>query len=592
MPARERGWFCSDTEDLKDGLLRVRSCSKQVRALQYILAHSLLVADLLYPAADKIQISRVGNTMNNVNNYPVQAFPPLLRDAITAFHEDTLIPVEMIGSTVLAAVALALQPLIDVASPFGNKKPEPCSLYFLILAKSGEGKSPARECIMEPFENFAAQMHAEYEALFDVYKKDHAIWSSKEKALNRNFQKAAKQGGDSDVEELLLREHQAAEPAKPRAFEMFYEDATPEGIIQGLKEYPYAGVFADEAITFFTGHLKNNLGLLNKIWKNEPLSLSRKKEGSIRLNAYLTFLLMVQPEIFEEYLEKNGKRAVSSGFLARFLFTNTASTIGQRRINLNQERSKNALDALFEQFNHFLQKQKERFYDDSIQKQTLALSDNAKKLFEERINQYQLSIGENQPREHIAEFVSKTGNHAIRIAALFSDQSKELIPESTLKDAFTITEWHLNQADRYFYVLSEQYQLQQDVYELFDWIKTRFNNPKGTMKVIANQFGGIQDVNLKEWQPFLKNELETHGPARLRKVERLTPVLNQLIQLGLIVTICYPPQRALYIAARYTDAYNYIRPHNPFFPNYNLVDYSNNSAAPLNGYDPNRLQWN
>lgn len=529
--------------------------------------------------------------MNNVNNYPVEAFPPVLRDAITAFHEDTLIPVEMIGSTVLAAVALALQPLIDVASPFGNKKPEPCSLYFLILAKSGEGKSPVRECIMEPFENFAAEMHAEYEALLDIYKKDYAIWSSKEKALNRNFQKAAKNGGNSDVEELLLREHQAAEPTKPRAFEMFYEDATPEGIIQGLNEYPYAGVFADEAITFFTGHLKNNLGLLNKIWKNEPLSLSRKKEGSIRLNAYLTFLLMVQPEIFEEYLEKNGKRAVSSGFLARFLFTNTASTIGKRRINLNQEKSKNALDALFDRFNLFLQKQKERFYDDTVQKQTLALSDNAKMLFEERINQYQLSIGENQPREHIAEFVSKTGNHAIRIAALFSCLSKELIPESTLNDAFTITEWHLKQADNYFYTLSEQYQLQQDVYALFDWIKNRFNNPKGTMKVAVNQYGGTQDVNLTAWQPFSKNELETNGPARLRKIERLRPVLNQLIQLGLVVTICYPPQRAIYIAAAQSDVYGYIYPLNPFFTSFNQVDYRNNTTPPLSGYDFTRLQW-
>lgn len=584
--------ICSGTEDLNEWLLRVRSCPAQGRSLQaeYSLTRFWWsVCFILLKIKSRFAVWAI--KMNNVNNYPVEAFPPVLRDAIIAFHEDTLIPVEMIGSTVLAAVALALQPLIDVASPFGNKKPEPCSLYFLLLAKSGEGKSPVRECMMEPFETFAAEMHAEYETLFDAYKKDHAIWSSKEKALNRNFQQAVKNGGEGETEELLLREHRDTEPEKPREFEMFYEDATPEGIIQGLSEYPYAGVFADEAITFFTGHLKNNLGLLNKIWKNEPLSLSRKKEGSIRLNAYLTFLLMVQPEIFEEYLEKNGRRAVSSGFLARFLFTNTASTIGQRRINLNQEKSKSALDALFNRFNYFLQKQKERFYDDTIQKQTLALSDNAKMLFEERINQYQFSIGENQPREHIAEFVSKTGNHAIRIAALFSCQSKEDIPESTLSDAFTITEWHLNQADRYFYVLSEQYQLQQDVYELFDWIKNRFNNPKGTMKVTTSYYGGFQYVNLKQWQPFLRNELETHGPARLRKAERLLPVLNQLIQLGLIVTICYPPQRALYIAMAGTNAYGNIVALNNFFPQYNLVGYRNNATPPLSGYDSNRLQW-
>ncbi len=529
--------------------------------------------------------------MNNVNNYPVEAFPPFLRDAITAFHEDTHIPIEMIGSTVLAAFALALQPLIDVASPFGNQKPEPCSLYFLVLAKSGEGKSPVRECIMEPFEHFAAEMHAEYEALFDVYKKDHAIWSSKEKALNRSFQKAAKYGGDSDIEELLLREHQAAEPTKPRAFEMFYEDATPEGIIQGLKEYPYAGVFADEAITFFNGHLKNNLGLLNKIWKNEPFSLSRKKDGNIRLNAYLTFLLMVQPEIFEEYLEKQGRRAVSSGFLARFLFTQTASTIGQREINLNQEKSKSALDSLHRGFNSILQEQKKRFYDGSDTKKTLALSDNARRLFKDKISEYQLLTGDNQPLKHIAEFVSKAGSHAIRIAALFSFSSKEGISESTLKDAFALTEWHLNQADRYFYVLSEQYQLQQDVYALFDWIKNRFNHPKGKMKVVASYYGGTRDVELEPWQPFSKNELETHGPARLRKIERLTPALNQLIQLGLIVTLCYPPQRALYISVAQTGANGYITPLYPFFPMFNVVDCRNYATPPLSGYDLTRLQW-
>lgn len=140
-------------------------------------------------------------------------------------------------------------------------------------------------------------------------------------------------------------------------------------------------------------------------------------------------------------------------------------------------------------------------------------------------------------------------------------------------------------------MLSEQYQLQQDVYELFEWIKNRFNNPKGKMKVVVNQYGGTQDVNLKPCQPFLKNELETHGPARLRKIERLTPVLNQLIQLGLIVTICYPPQRALYIAIAGTSPYGNIFALNVFFTQYNLVDSRNNATPPLNGYDFNRLQW-
>lgn len=527
--------------------------------------------------------------MSNSNNYPVDAFPAVIRDVITALHEDTQIPIEMIGSTVLAALSLALQPLIEVSSPFGSNKVEPCSLYFLTLAKSGEGKSPLRDRIMAPFDEFVLQMQKEYEDLHNAYKEDYAIWASIEKALNRSLQKASKDGEDSEEEEIRLREHLSTKPEKPRAFEMFYEDTTSAGIVQGLREYPYAGVFSDEAILFFTGHLKNNLGLINKIWKNEPISLTRKKEGSIRLNAYLTFLLMVQPEIFDEYLEKNGKRAVSSGFLARFLFTNTMSTIGQRNVNLNQEKSDRALDVLFEQFNALLERQKIRFYDDSLPKETLTLTDNAKNLFKDKVNQFQFNIGKNQPWEHISEFVSKASSQAIRIAALFSYPSKDGISDSILNDAFTIAEWHLNQAERYFYTQSKQYQLQQDVYILFGWIKKHFANPVGSMKFVNQQTRQPQEIKLQPGQPFLKNEIEMYGLAKLRKVEELNPVLNQLIGLGFIMTIHYPPSRALHIAMVNIDSLNNISAVNaPYI--YNIVHFKNNVESVLNNYDFTKLQ--
>lgn len=528
--------------------------------------------------------------MSNSNNYPVDAFPAVLRDVITTLHEDTQMPIEMIGSTVLAALSLALQPLIEVRSPFGSNKVEPCSLYFLTLAKSGEGKSPLRDRIMAPFDEFVLQMQKEYEALHDTYKEDYAIWASIEKALNRSLQKASKDGEDSEDEEMRLREHLSTKPEKPRAFEMFYEDTTSAGIVQGLREYPYAGVFSDEAILFFTGHLKNNLGLINKIWKNEPVSLTRKNEGSIRLNAYLTFLLMVQPEIFEEYLEKQGKRAASSGFLARFLFTNTVSTIGQRKVNLNQEKSDRALNVLFEKFNEFFNTQKKRFYDNSLPKEILTLSDNAKSLFENKTNHFQYNIVKNQRWEHISEFVSKASSHAIRISALFSCYSKDDISESTLNDAFTITEWHLNQASKYFYTQSNQYRLQQDVYMLFDWIKRHFVNPKGSMKFLNNQTGQFQEIKLQAWQPFLRNEIEIYGPAKLRKADQLTPVLNQLIGLGLIVILQYPQSRALYIAVASADQFGNVFALNSV-GQCNITHYKNNVEPVLNNYDPTKLQW-
>lgn len=529
--------------------------------------------------------------MSNPNYYPVNAFPILLRNVINALHEDTQMPLEMIASTLLAATSLALQPLIDVASPYDKSKNEPCSLYFLTLAKSGEGKSPLKERIMRPFDDFVAQMQAEYDELQEAYEQDHSIWSSKEKALNNHFQKVLTKGDDAKDEERRLREHQATKLTKPKRFEMFYEDATPEGITQGLQDHPYAGIFADEAITFFTGYLKNNLGLLNKIWKNEPISLSRKKEGTTRLNASLTFSLMVQPDVFNHYLEKNDRHSISTGFLARFLFTNTISTIETRKINLNQEKSEQALAPLFELFNQFFIKHKQHFYDRSLPKKTLHLSEDASKLFEKKINQYQSNITKNQCWEHIPEFVSKAGNNAIRIAAIFECKSEQEISEQGLNNAFSIVEWHLNQASQYFYILSPQYQLQQDVYALFDWMVVHFINPTGKFK-FKNTINPTQEIALQPWQPFPKSELLQLAPSRLRKVERLNEVLEQLIGLDKITEIQYSHSSTVYIAVLAINKnINERVALNPSNTNYAQIEHPKSKEKLLNNYVSDRITW-
>lgn len=526
----------------------------------------------------------------SASDYPVDAFPKVLRDPMTAIHEDTQIPIEMIGSTLLAAAALALQPLINVGSPFSSGKTEPCSLYFLVLAKSGEGKSPLYDLILRPFNKFVSEMKEEYDVRMEQYKIENDVWKTRKKGLSLELQKASRKGGDSEAEASRYRAHLSTEPEKPRNFEIFYEDTTQAGIIDGLRAYPYAGLFSEDAITFFTGYLKDKLGLLNKIWKNEPFSLSRKKEGSIRLDAFLTILLMVQPEAFEVYLDKNGKLALSSGFLPRFLFTPSRSTIGKREIKLNQNKTKEALEVFFSEITRLLNLQKGRFYDDTIPVKTINLTETARNLFQEKVNQHQENTVPEKSWEHIPEFVSKAGNQAIRIAAMFSYLAHdESVHERTLNDAFTITEWHINQTARYFYSSSRQFQLQQDVYDLFDWINKRFVNPKGVMRV-QNNFGGIQDVKLMPGQPFMKNDFGTSGLFRLRRVANLEPVLNELIGLGLVVTIKYPPVNTEYIAMASYDASGNPHALNPPF-GYFIVKSRTMVPQVLENYDHTKLQW-
>lgn len=109
------------------------------------------------------------------------------------------------------------------------------------------------------------------------------------------------------------------------------------------------------------------------------------------------------------------------------------------------------------------------------------------------------------------------------------------------------------------------------------------------MKCVNQQTGQPQEIKLQPGQPFLKNEIEMYGPAKLRKVEELNPVLNQLIGLGFIMTIHYPPSRALHIAMVNIDSLNNISAVNaPYM--YNIVHFKNNVESVLNNYDFTKLQ--
>ncbi|MEN3752104.1 DUF3987 domain-containing protein [Mangrovibacter sp. SLW1] len=314
--------------------------------------------------------------MHNLQHYPrqkvpcpVDAFPDIMKDAIVTLHEDTHLPVEMISSTILAAAALTCQGFIDVLSPYGNV-PEPCSLYFLTLADSSEGKSTLYHRIMSPFESFADEMKAEYQEKQKDYIKHLTRWKVKESALKSALRKAIRDG-DSDEEAFFSEQLDAHQDNRsgihglkqPGKFNLIYEDVAFRALMDGLRDQPSAAVFSSEAITFFKGRLKSHLGLLNKAWGGEVYSYHRADEDDTELKARLTLMLLVQPGTFDNYLRNNGKEAGDSGFLSRFLFTRTHSTQGTREGNLNYDKSNAALNKFHNRVSELLQEQKDWFRD-------------------------------------------------------------------------------------------------------------------------------------------------------------------------------------------------------------------------------------
>ncbi|MFS7159299.1 YfjI family protein [Serratia proteamaculans] len=511
---------------------------------------------------------------SNPAGYPVNSLPPLLREVIQRLYEDTQIPIEMIGSTVLSAASLTCQSLIDVIQPHSYSEPEQCSLYFLTIAASGEGKTTIFKPIMKPFYEFSAEMKRDYQHKLVKYKKLYDVWKTTKQALDSKLKQAVKNNQDSPAAESEIAAHLEDEPQKPKCLNILYEDATPKTIIFGLNEYPYAAFMSDEAITFLRGYAKNNLGLFNKAWGGETYVYQRPDGEIIELNACLTISLMVQPGVFMDYLKKHGEIAESSGFISRFLFTNTISTVGHRNGNSNYDKSTAAIGKLHGTISALLEKQKEKFYCNNFKKKTLKLSEEAVELWKKYRTEIAQETTTGKKWEHINSIASKSGSNAIRLAAIFqyiSDEESEEVTAKALNCAYSVIRWHLDQASALFYPMSDNFVFEHEVYDLFSWMKTIFEKNKNF--------------------PFLKNEIEKFGPNRLRRKERLEPVLNKLISMGLVCTFREAGNSALKIAMSQDNGSTYIGI--PTFDNWltQIVSSWKNTQSRDIVLDKNKLNW-
>ncbi|CNE31139.1 Uncharacterised protein [Yersinia intermedia] len=463
--------------------------------------------------------------------YPINAFPPIMRELIQAYHDETHIPAEMIGSTVLAAAAIACQSHINVTLPHSGKQ-EPCSLYLLTIAESGEGKSTVSSRIMSPFEDFSSDMKQNYQCKLDEYHQDLNIWTLEKKALESTFQKRFKRDENVEQEKKKINDHIRNKPKKPLCLNLLYADTTPKTIIQGLSEYPDAGIILDEAMIFFKGFLKNNLGLLNNAWDGKSYQLTRSNGESFDVSACLTLYLMSQSEILKDYMKKHGETARGSGFFSRFLFTKVKSTIGNRPITTDYRRSEEALKPFHNTIHQLLKKQMGKFLEKDHTKKTLELNSNALNIWRELQSDIQKKITDGDEWAHIRDIVSKASANTLRIAAIlqhFHDESSDHIQYNQLESACKIMNWHLHQASILFSPDITDEEFKKDVCDLYLWIKKFF---------IENG-----------WYSFPKNKLEKLGPNRLRRKDKLTPVLDKLISIGAIYICRMYSSPTLYIAA-------------------------------------------
>ncbi|MER5002420.1 DUF3987 domain-containing protein [Providencia stuartii] len=132
--------------------------------------------------------------------------------------------------------------------------------------------------------------------------------------------------------------------------------------------------------------------------------------------------------------------------------------------------------------------------------------------------------------EHIRDSVLKASSNTLRLAAILQfihDDRDSILTAHSLKCAISIINWHLQKTSHILYSQSSRYLFEQDARDLARWIWNK--------------------ASKNNWQPFLKRELQTHGPHRLRRLDKLERLLNQLIAQKVIVTVRNAQGGPLYV---------------------------------------------
>lgn len=447
--------------------------------------------------------------LQNPDQSPLHALPPMVFEALCEAHELTRAPIPMIFSSALTAMAFAVQAKGNVIR--FNDAVSPVHLFTLVIAESGERKTTVDNLFFAHLGPWFDSLQKSHKARQAKFEGELNLWKSKQKGLLHAHKRLAQEGVDLPMLNAKVEAHYANIPQAPDAPRFYYRDVTIEALLHGLQTWPSAVISANEAGMLFSGRTFNSLETFNTLWDGGTASLHRKDAEPVQVSgANLTVSLMAQPEVMKNFLRNKGSAARGNGFLARCLICYPTSSQGTRfkqttlkpltpKLDAFRERMRDLLRSTVDDEGRLIGKPEPLIF--SWQAQTGCL---------EFANWIEGQLGFNGNYADIKDAASKAGENMARIAAIlhcFTGQTGP-IEIGTMNQAIAIATWYLNQFKLLFGNRMTMSQEEMDMQILADWLRCRARNT------------GNYEVP--------KSILMRYGPNHLRTKPALDPVLLNL----------------------------------------------------------------
>jgi len=459
--------------------------------------------------------------------YPTDALPPMLRNAVTSYQHYGQQPMALVACSALANLSLACQALANVARD--RYLVSPVSLYFLVVAQSGERKSAADSVFSKPTRSWEAKIRKIREPDVQAALTLHQTWQMERDGLLSQI----KRGMMSDEDTTFYKERLArlirVEPDIPLLPTLYFEDATQEALaIHLARGWPSGSLWSDEAGIVLGSHsMQSNparfVALLNRLWDGKSFTAHRKTTDSFILkNRRLTLNLMMQPLLLQALTNQHQNIARQSGFLPRCLLAYPKSAMGIRFYQEPPE-SKTYLDEYESRIIDCLNQSQHLSSKGCHKLPTLIMNGEAKRSWVQFFNAVESGLNYQGQWAGLQDFASKAAENAARLAALFHLFEGKMgdIGSESMEQAITVIHWHMKETRRLFDAGNQTNEL-SDAKTLFEWLKD-----KGVRKTTARDILRLSPLRDIERRDNAIAILIEHQIAQLtREGNKMTLELN------------------------------------------------------------------
>lgn len=234
--------------------------------------------------------------------FPIGLFPKRLQEVIEGIAGPLGCPTDSVGGLMLAVASIGIGYTRTIL--LEPEWVESASVYYVLVAYPGEGKSPILKKLAAPMYEWQRALQEQFKANLEDYH------TQKEKY-------------EADKENGI----ESKAPIKPKFPHVFTTDVTTEKLADILNAQPRGvGMLQDELVALIKGMNQYKAGegrdrqFYLEAWAGGTLKVDRKKEEYPLLvhNPFITILGGIQPEMLGALRDEMGRE---DGFVHRFLFS-------------------------------------------------------------------------------------------------------------------------------------------------------------------------------------------------------------------------------------------------------------------------------